>query len=622
MTDRFFKRQYSRISAMRAIVVAVVLVLLFCIIFYPNTAYAVCPEGYVSSVEDEELDWYMDALDIEYVTSFVQNMLDDKEKYDFFALEKDPIVIAVIDTGINFQHEIFEGKYDESGAPIDSEGIGEYDVFLRDGEGNIIYKNVYDPSKSAYDDSHDYHGTHVAGIVATFIHKLNLEKYIKILPIKSAHCKGNSSTFPASVLKEAVDFALENGADIINMSLADTGISPSATSSYDFVTKEMADRAIFLSASGNEGKSSSSKVSYPAGNKYVVGVMNCTMDSGSYALSSKSNYGSRYDICFPGISIYSADGATKDGYKALSGTSMATPIASFACALKTLQNRVMCAKYSVQPKAPSEIAELVINSYSSTIKKGGFELKVFDFKELLSQADNLQILQDKEKVYISQSKKDDVTFTAFSEGQIDLSNVTWTIKNESGEVVETGEGETFVFEPKAFGCSYYITATCESENELLTASATIVVVYTEDSCIKTEDIELDVAGESNVSDNISVREDGSVRISSGQSLRFSIADSYRNMINEDTDILWYVNGEYVSSGDTFECEFETSDEYIVCAKINGIFTSETKVIVEAGEDSKENNKSNVLIICFGVLGGSIAIAVVFALILVILKRKI
>lgn len=620
MSKNTFKMQYARTSAMRAIVVAVVLVLLFCLIFSPDTANAVCPEGYVTDVEVEDLDWYMSALDIDYVADFVQRMLDSNDSYDFSDLEKNPIVIAVIDTGINFEHEIFEGKYDENGIAVDGVDIGEYDVFLRDSYGNIISKNAYDTSDTADDDAYDKHGTHVSGIVATLIHKLNLEKYIKIMPIKASYRKGKSSVFPEAVLKSAVDFALENGADVINMSLADTGISPNKASGYDFVTKQMADKAIFLSASGNEGKPSSYRVSYPAGSKYVIGVMNYTMENDVCKLSEKSNYGSRYDICFPGASIYSADGNTNSEYKALSGTSMATPMASFACALKMLQNRALCQKNNVLPKTPQEIASIVLNSYTQTIKKGVFELKVFDFKKLLGSSVDLQISSDKNEIILSKQGDNTSVFTAYLDDETTLPTISWTVKNSQGIIVDNGEGNSYEFAQSVVD-TYTVTASCQIGGETMMASMNIKVKYLEHSAEEilsfrpkiTEDV---------TDENISI-DDGNVKVPQGKHLSFEIDNYDYENVSPTTDVLWYVNGIFVRSGNVFEYDFQEVGEYNVQAKINGIFTSSTKIVVEESQCVVEQDSpTNVLAICCLVLGGVIVLAFVLTLTLASIKRKV
>lgn len=168
-----------------------------------------------------------------------------------------------MDSGINYDHELFTGKYDENGVAVDVDGIGEYDVLYRDSDGNLIGKNTVLASDKNYastnfsvaDDAPDKHGTHVAGIIATFIHELNLEKYVKIMPVKSAYPTSTSSTFSSTAFKDGVQFALENGADVVNMSLA--------AKSTDFrISAAQASSAVFVAAAGNGENRGESRKAY------------------------------------------------------------------------------------------------------------------------------------------------------------------------------------------------------------------------------------------------------------------------------------------------------------------------------------------------------------------------
>lgn len=378
--------QSSRISALRVIATAVILFLFFSVIFAPSVADAVCPGGYIENVKDKNLDWQNgeDELNLEYVKTRVKSWLSDPQ-YDFSALEKDPIVVAVVDTGINFDHEIFTGRYDENGVATDDK-IGRYDVLLRNEKGDIITVNTAN-GKNADDDHPDRHGTHVAGIIATFIHELDLEKYIKILPIKAS--KGKS--FSTTGVENGIAFAIENGADVVNLSLCEDKVGTETSEFNKMITDEYAQKAVFVAAAGNGGKSSSAKdiwgnfyTYYPAASKNVIGVMNYTTENGKKKIAPTSNYGSAYDICAPGEYIYSADGKTADSYKFMKGTSMATPFISFASALAILKDRAYCAASGDAEQSSVDIAQNVKQSYTETIKAGKFSLGVFDFEQLIS----------------------------------------------------------------------------------------------------------------------------------------------------------------------------------------------------------------------------------------------
>ena len=136
--------------------------------FFVNPTFATLPSGYNDAADED--DWYFgeDYLDISSLKEIVDGWFLDSRVYDFSYFETHPIIVAVIDTGVNYNHELFLGLYDELGNPIEDDGeISPYDVFLRDEEGLIIGKNTVKKSghisQSILDDAPDKHGTHVAG---------------------------------------------------------------------------------------------------------------------------------------------------------------------------------------------------------------------------------------------------------------------------------------------------------------------------------------------------------------------------------------------------------------------------------------------------------------------------
>lgn len=635
MTSKIFKTQYSRTSAIRAIGIAAVLVLLLCAIFTPCVADAVCPQNYIADVEEQLLDWYVcnNYLNLSAVEEFVNDWKNDTDNYDFSYVESNPIVVAIVDTGINFNHELFQGKYDESGRYVDTDGIGAYDVFLRDSDGKIVSTSTsaMDSDGIADDDSSDFHGTHVAGIVATLIHKLNLEKCIKIMPIKASYRSGKDSKFSVDDLKSALDFALENGADVVNMSLTDTGISPGATSSYDLVTDDMAKKAVFCAAAGNGrkniwgssvGQSSQKYEHYPASSANVVGVMNYTTEeNGKIALASSSNYGNVYDICLPGSKIYSADGNTLYGYKSLSGTSMATPIASFASALVMLKDRAKCAVSGVECLSAQEVATLLKNAYSSTIKKDGFELKIFDFIALLQEDLSLKIDCDYDKVELSINDIVDVTFSAFvyPESSANMQNTQWNVKNANGDVLKTHIGSSITLTAKNVGV-YYISATLNVGDKALMATKQFEVSYYEYTPSEIAEIKPIAIGE----DNCTINDMGEQElfVSSLSTLTLCLSDFDKDIVSPDIDVLWYVNGEHTASGDSFDCLFVQEGEYIVKAKINGIFTSELKIVVNGEIQTPNSADADIALkVCISALAVMIALGFVVSFLVFSIKEK-
>ena len=576
---------FSRISALRVIVIAVVLVLFFSVIFAPSVADAVCPDGYIENVKDKNLDWQNgeDELDLEYVKTRVKSWLSDPQ-YDFSALENDPIVVAVVDTGINFDHEIFTGKYNENGVATDDK-IGRYDVLLRDENGNIITANTAN-GINANDDASNRHGTHVAGIIATLIHELDLEKYIKILPIKAS--KGTS--FSTAGVKKGIAFAIENGADVVNLSLCEDKVGTETSEFNKMITDEYAQKAVFVAAAGNGGKSSSAKdiwgnfyIYYPAASKNVIGVMNYTTENGKKKIASTSNYGSAYDICAPGEYVYSADGKTADSYKSMKGTSMATPFISFASALAILKDRAYCAATDEKECSAADIAQNVRQSYTQTIKAGKFSLGVFDFEPLISDEARIKITADGEtEQYVNATNPVTFKLNVFPSEFANLGTVVWKVDGKEVENDSENQFEfTFVPENKVGVSTITAEWTCAAVNaENKTVECIVEVKYVEYDKTETGKIEVSIK---NGGKDVETT-DKTATVDCEKKIEFSIDESILQSVNPKTPILWFVDGVYVAAGNTFVYEFERTGVHYVKAKIGNYFTSETSVYVYEGEE--------------------------------------
>ncbi|MBO7326167.1 MAG: S8/S53 family peptidase, partial [Clostridia bacterium] len=329
---------------------------------------------YISSLDEDDLgEWYFDEnnLNIEGVRDIINEFLAS-ESFDKESLKADPIIIAVIDSGIGYAYTTDGAvEYSVSSENVYDEGV-QYklhpifdDVLLKDANGDYVFKSVATEVNIKYngnvintitaaesgniaqdlvDNTSNDHGTHVTGMVAMLIHKLGLEDYIKILPIKAnvtleKEVKNGKTNYYAGyqidTLEEAMDFCLENGVDIVNMSLTayKNGLLGSIDEGYKF--EKYSDDMLIVASAGNKGTDT---MGYPACVSNVLGVMNYCLDgNGRAMLADSSNYGSWYDIAVPGTGIISS--INGDEYGKLSGTSMATPIATFASALAYFRYR-------------------------------------------------------------------------------------------------------------------------------------------------------------------------------------------------------------------------------------------------------------------------------------------
>jgi serine protease len=141
-------------------------------------------------------------------------------------------------------------------------------------------------------DDDNGHGTHVAGTVAQSTNNnygvAGIAYEAKIMPLKVLSGSGGGTI---SDISEAIRFAADNKADVINMSLGGGGESQVMKDAIDYAHRK---GAVIIAAAGNENNNSAS---YPARYAHVIGVA-ATDARGERA--EFSNYGAGVDLAAPG----------------------------------------------------------------------------------------------------------------------------------------------------------------------------------------------------------------------------------------------------------------------------------------------------------------------------------
>jgi len=240
------------------------------------------------------------------------------------------VTIALVDTGVDYTHpDLSANIWQNPGETIngiDDDGNG----YVDDIRGWNFVSKTNDP----LDDNG--HGTHCAGTIAAVgnngIGVCGVSWNAKIMPLKFLDSSGSGYTSDAI---SAILYANKMGAPIISNSWSGTGYSQSLKDAID------ASSAVVVCAAGNSGANSDINPQYPAA--YTSSNIISVAATNYYDnLASFSNYGAKsVDLAAPGVSIYST--TKSNGYKYLSGTSMATPYVSGVAALIKTQNPSMTA---------------------------------------------------------------------------------------------------------------------------------------------------------------------------------------------------------------------------------------------------------------------------------------
>ncbi len=230
------------------------------------------------------------------------------------------VIVAVIDSGIHATHE-------DIVANLWTSSTGTHGI-------NSIISNA--SSASYYLPNDDLgHGSHVAGIIGAVGNNgrgiSGVAWRVQIMALKFLDSTGNGSV---SNEVECFDYAIANGAQIINGSFGDTtGSSTFSQSELSAITRARDAGIIFVAAAGNSTLNMDVIREYPASFPLdnIIAVGSSTNRD---EISTFSNYGSgAVELFAPGENILSLDYTTDITYVLKSGTSMAAPHVAGALAL-------------------------------------------------------------------------------------------------------------------------------------------------------------------------------------------------------------------------------------------------------------------------------------------------
>jgi serine protease len=217
------------------------------------------------------------------------------------------VIVAVIDTGVSRVPDLQQTEFVEG------------------------YDFVNDRTDAADDSGH---GTHVAGTIAQSTNNrygvAGIAYAAKIMPLKVLSASGGGTV---SDIAEAIRFAADNGAGVINLSLGGGGESQLLQEAIDYAYRK---GVVVVAAAGNANQNSAA---YPARYAHAIGVS--ALDAAGKK-APYSNYGAGVDISAPGgseagkILQETIDPSSNNPvFAGFQGTSMAAPhVAGVAALIK------------------------------------------------------------------------------------------------------------------------------------------------------------------------------------------------------------------------------------------------------------------------------------------------
>ncbi len=263
----------------------------------------------------------------------------EAEKAWKLALGNHDVIVSVIDTGVDYNHEDLAlnmwRNVGESGSYEDPKTQEmkrkETDGVDNDGNGfidDVVGWDFVNNDSLPYDDYG--HGTHVSGTIGAVGNNgkgtVGVNHIASIMGVKFLDASGSGDL--SNGIK-SIEYAINNGARVLSNSWGDYEYSEALK---DVITKAQEKDVIFVAAAGNESKNNDGQSRlYPASfeNENIISV---AASNEQDRKAFFSNYGKKsVDLAAPGTQIYSTTPNNK--YENFDGTSMATPHVAGAAAL-------------------------------------------------------------------------------------------------------------------------------------------------------------------------------------------------------------------------------------------------------------------------------------------------
>lgn len=234
------------------------------------------------------------------------------------------VIVAVIDTGVDYVHEDLDANNWVNAIETPDNGLDDdANGYIDDYYGYDFIGSFYTSTDPDSDPQDEYgHGTHVAGIIAAednTVGIIGVAPSAQIMPVKVLDAVGYGWD---SCIAEGIRYAVDNGADIINMSLGTSYATNTLKNAIDYAASN---NVLVVAAAGNSN--SYSMPLYPAVYASVISVAASNEDGYK---TYWSNWG-KVDLTAPGDDILSS--TPGNTYASYSGTSMASPFAAGTAAL-------------------------------------------------------------------------------------------------------------------------------------------------------------------------------------------------------------------------------------------------------------------------------------------------
>jgi subtilisin family serine protease len=292
------------------------------------------------------------------------------------------IVVGVVDTGVDYNHEdlaanMWRNPGEISGNGVDDDGNG----YVDDVYGMDAYNHDSDPV-----DDHN-HGTHISGTIGAVggngLGVIGVNWQVRIMALKFLGASGSGSTSGAI---ECINYAVTMTSRGVNIRVLSNSWGGGGYSAAlrDAIQTAANSGILFVAAAGNSAANNDVSPHYPS--SYQVSNVIAVASTDRYdQRSSFSSYGlATVDVAAPGSSVLSTTRSNQ--YASFSGTSMATPHVSGIAALilasdPTMSFQAIKKLILFSSDSVSSLSGLILTggraNANNALRRGGTSLRIF-----------------------------------------------------------------------------------------------------------------------------------------------------------------------------------------------------------------------------------------------------
>lgn len=275
------------------------------------------------------------------------------------------VVVAVLDTGVDYNHDDLKGNIWTNSNEIADNGNDD------DGNGYVddFYGWNFDSNNNNTLDV-ESHGTHVSGTIAGQNNGFGVTGIAydaKIMPVKVLDDEGAGSY---TSISKGIYYAVDHGANVINLSLGGSSTNDTMQTAIEYASSK---GVVVVMAAGNDG---GFQPGYPAryADKWGIAVGAVDKNNNMADFSNRAGMNPLTYVTAPGVDVYST--VPGNQYASYSGTSMASPHVAGVVALMLSANPNL---------TDAQVRQIVSETAVHSTTTPSFSLPGLSFKNSITQ---------------------------------------------------------------------------------------------------------------------------------------------------------------------------------------------------------------------------------------------